>query len=144
MEQGFDASALVDALGLIAENEARFTERFYELFFELRPDTRPLFGRYSISEQEEMMRETLRSLHALSEGEDWLNENLAALGASHEEYGVTTDMYPSYVEAMIACAEEVLGEAFGEDAMRAIRTALDDVTSTMAQAGSDSAGTAKS
>ena len=49
---------LPSVLEKIAEQEEPFTERFYEIFFELRPDSLPLFGVHSISEREEMMRET--------------------------------------------------------------------------------------
>ena len=135
-----DSLDLMHALEVIAEGEARFTERFYEIFFERRPDTRPLFGLYSLSEQEEMMRETLRSLHALAEGETWLKGNLSALGASHEEYGVTGDMYPAYVDAMLECAKELMGDVLDADAQQALRSGLDSVTSVMvaACAGPDS------
>ena len=87
---------LPSVLEKIAEQEEPFTERFYEIFFELRPDSLPLFGVHSISEREEMMRETLRSLYAWSEAETWLGDYLDALGRSHAKYGVTSDMYDSY------------------------------------------------
>ena len=96
-----DSPALLRALEMFARQEAQITERFYEIFFERRPDTLELFGAHSISEREEMMRETLRSLHAFYEGQDWLEGNLAALGKSHWEYGVTQDMYSSFVDSLL-------------------------------------------
>lgn len=121
----------------IAELEARFTERFYEIFFDLRPDARPLFGVHALSEREEMMRETLRSLHAWIEGEPWLDSNLEALGRSHWEYGVTTDMYGSFVDAMLDCGNEVLGESLDAEKQQAMRVGLEAVCSPMRLAGDE-------
>jgi hypothetical protein len=132
-------SAVSDAVGEIladlAEREAKFGERFYEIFFDLRPDARPLFGVHSISEREEMTRETLRSLHAWSEGEPWLRDNLLALGRSHWEYGVTADMYDSFVDAMLACARATLGGSFDATRADALRAALVGVTRPMREGG---------
>lgn len=110
----FDPASLLRALGAYAAHEARITERFYELFFDRRPDTLELFGAHSIGEREEMMRETLHSLHALHEGHVWLKDNLVALGQSHWEYGVTEDMYTSFVECLIDCGREILGDEVDE------------------------------
>ncbi len=130
-----DPVALVRALETIADREASFTERFYEIFFDRRPDTRALFGPYSLAEQEEMMRETLHSIHALCEDQTWLADNLAALGRSHREYGVTSDMYPAFVEAFIECSREVLGADLGDLELRSLRLAASEITGQMSEAG---------
>ncbi len=130
-----DQDALLRALDEIAPHEERFTERFYEIFFERRPDTLPLFGTHSIAEREEMMRETLRSLLALYEGESWLEENLAALGRSHWEYGVTTDMYDSLVDTLLDCSREILGDSLDESAESSLRLALSEIARQMSSAG---------
>lgn len=137
MEVTVDLGALIRALSAISDVEADFTERFYQIFFERRPDTRSLFGLHSLSEQEEMMRETVKSLVALAEGEAWLGGNLSALGASHEEYGVTADMYPAYVDTMLACALELLGEQLGAEECAALRGALNEVTTVMLEAANE-------
>lgn len=129
-----DPEALARALVEIASAEARFTERFYELFFDRRPDARPLFGPYSLAEQEEMMGETLRSLLALGEGADWLDGNLVALGQSHWEYGVTNDMYVDFVDVLVECGHEILGASLDDEAIAALRRAAHDITARMAGA----------
>jgi hemoglobin-like flavoprotein len=121
----------------IAEHETQFTERFYEIFFERRPDTLPLFGLHAISEREEMMSETLRSLFAWTEAESWLAGNLDALGRSHWEYGVTPDMYDSYVDAMLGCVEETLGDFMNAERTHDLRAALQAVCSRMRIAGDE-------
>ena len=130
---------LQETLAGLADCEAAFTERFYARFFEVRPDVRPLFGAHSIAEQEEMMRETLRSLLALSEEAEWLPGNLSALGRSHWEYGVTTDMYGDFVAVLLVCAEEILGDAFSEGSRDALSTAAEAISGQMARAGEEAA-----
>jgi hemoglobin-like flavoprotein len=126
-----DPDSLRKVLERLAEHEARFTETFYELFFARRPDTLPLFGVHSVAEREEMIHETFRSLYALCEGEEWLDGNLAALGHSHEEYGVTPDMYDSYCDALIDCSHEILGDQLTETESAALRVAIAEVTRRM-------------
>jgi hemoglobin-like flavoprotein len=130
-----DEEALRRALEAFSDHEGQITERFYEIFFEKRPDTRELFGVHSIAEREEMMRETLRSIEALLENHDWLAGNLDALGRSHWEYGVTEDMYPSFVECLIDCGHEVLGGALDEAALASFRAATWQIAEQMRVAG---------
>lgn len=130
-----DLAALLRAIDAIAMHEAEITERFYEIFFERCPDALELFGAHSISEREEMMREAFHSLYALHEGEDWLADNLAALGRSHAEYGVTEDMYPCFVDALIDCGREVLGDEIDEAELEALRRAMSQIANQMSAAG---------
>jgi hemoglobin-like flavoprotein len=129
------ADAMDQLLADLAEREHEFGERLYEIFFEARPDARPLFGVHAIAEREEMTKETLHSLQAWTEGEPWLRDNLLALGKSHWEYGVTADMYDSFVASMLACARAVLGESFDASRARAMHEALVGITRPMREAG---------
>lgn len=106
-----EAADLIALLETLASREAWITERLYPLFFERRPDARSLFGVHAIAEREEMIRETLRSLLALAEGEAWLAANLEALGRSHCEYGVTGDMYGDFVDVFVEVAADGLDAA---------------------------------
>jgi hemoglobin-like flavoprotein len=130
-----DAPALLRGLEMFARHETQITERFYEIFFERRPDTVELFGAHSIAEREEMIRETLHSLHALYEGQDWLEDNLVALGKSHWEYGVTEDMYPSFVDSLIDCGQEILGDELDDAAVVSLRAAISNIAQRMSVAG---------
>lgn len=130
-----DPPALLRALEGFATHEARITERFYEIFFERRPDTLELFGAHSIAEREEMMHETLHSLYALYEGQLWLEDNLVALGKSHWEYGVTEDMYTSFIDSLIDCGREVLGDELDEAAAASLGAAITQIAQRMCAAG---------
>jgi hemoglobin-like flavoprotein len=112
-----------------------FVERFYERFFRENPEVVPLFGTHGLSEREEMMQETLRSLLALHERQAWLEANLRALGSSHAEYGVTTSMYPPFVDAFLATLREWLGSGLSRPAERELRRMLEEITDLMARAG---------
>ncbi len=136
-------AALERALGKLAEVEARVSERLYEIYFARRPDVQPLFGAYAIAEREEMVRETLRCLLATATREAWLPGNLEALGRSHAEYGVTSDMYAPFVESLIECARESVVESLSGDEEAALRSGLEHVTRQMRQAG-ESASKAES
>ena len=135
-----DSGALQGALELLAEHETLFNEAFYEIFFARRPDTLPLFGAHDIAEREEMIHETLRSLYAISEEEEWLPDNLIALGQSHAEYGVTTDMYDSFCDALVDCSRQILGDSLGEVEVAALRLGIAEVSRQMSEAGAPRAG----
>ena len=128
-----DPEIIAGLLEKVASKEALFIERFYEIFFQLRPDALPLFGVHSIAEREEMMQETLRSIYSLAQGDSWLKGNLQALGHSHHEYGVTADMYDSYCDTMLECTREVLGDQFSDVEAAVLRHAVEQVATTMSQ-----------
>ena len=122
---------LLEVLATLAAQAGKITEAIYPLFFDRRPDARPLFGVHALAEREEMIRETLRSLLALAEGESWLAGNLEALGRSHFEYGVTGDMYRDFVDAFVEGAASGLDESRRE----ALRRGLSRITDSMRRAG---------
>lgn len=123
--------ALLAALEALAAREGKITEAIYPLFFDRRPDARPLFGVHALAEREEMIRETLRSLLALAEGESWLAGNLEALGRSHFEYGVTGDMYADFIDAFVEVAAPGLDNARRD----VLRRGLSRIAESMRQAG---------
>jgi hypothetical protein len=122
---------LLEVLETLAAHEAKITEALYPLFFERRADARPLFGVHAIAEREEMIRETLRSLLALADGESWLAGNLEALGRSHFEYGVTGDMYGDFVDAFV----EVAAPGLDESRRGVLRRGLAQIADAMRKAG---------
>ena len=137
-----DREALGGILEALAEREAKICEALYPVFFARRPDVVPLFGVHALAEREEMVRETFRSLLALAEGEGavegdagggHLAANLAALGRSHWEYGVTGEMYPDFVEAFVDVAAGDL-DAPGRGVLA---RALGRITQAMRRAGDE-------
>ncbi len=126
-----ESLALLEVLEALAAQEGKITDAIYPLFFDRRPDARPLFGVHALAEREEMIRETLRSLLALAEGESWLAGNLEALGRSHFEYGVTGDMYGDFVDTFVEVAAPGLDDAGRE----VLRRGISRIADSMRQAG---------
>jgi hemoglobin-like flavoprotein len=123
------------SLESLSGREAMLVERFYALFFSRHPEVRELFGEHSVSEREEMIRETLASVVAHLEDQPWLEGNLEAMGKSHGEYGVEGPMYEGYVDCMLDSLEEVTGPCWKPGYREAWRGALERLTETMRRAG---------
>lgn len=130
-----ESAVLLEVLEALVAQEGKIAEAIYPLFFDRRPDARPLFGVHALAEREEMIRETLRSLLALADGERWLEGNLEALGRSHFEYGVTGDMYGDFVDAFV----EIAGPGLDEAKREVLRCGLTGVADSMRRAGDEAA-----
>jgi hemoglobin-like flavoprotein len=132
-----DAVLLGESLEALAGREPEIVEHFYDLFFERHPDVRPLFGEHSISEREEMVRETLSSVLADADEEPWLDENLVAMGRSHAEYGVEARSYPDFVAAMLDTLDHLEVPGWDSGIRAAWERALVRITDVMRQAGDE-------
>ncbi len=133
--QNHEADHLLASLERLSGREPEFVDQFYSLFFKRHPEVTKLFGNHSLSEQEEMVRETLVSLVAHVEKEPWLQTNLEAMGKSHAKYGVEDRMYDWMVECMLGALERVLGEDCRDEYYSAWRSALGYLTGVMRAAG---------
>lgn len=123
--------ALLEVLEALSDAESKIADAIYPVFFDRRPDARPLFGVHAIAEREEMIRETFRSLLALAEAGPHLAANLEALGRSHFEYGVESDMYADFVEAFV----DVAAPGLADEEREVLRRGLAEITETMRRAG---------
>lgn len=132
-----DRDLLMSSLETLAGRESGLVDRFYELFFSRHPEVCELFGEHGISEREEMIRETLGSVVAHLEDESWLDDNLEAMGKSHQEYGVEGRMYDWFVDCMLDTLEEVAGPEWKPGCREVWRGALERVTATMRRAGTE-------
>jgi len=130
-----EVALALDMLFGISEHEVELAERFYEVFFERLPEVVPLFGEYALAEREEMVGETLKSILGRCEEAPWLEANLVALGASHWEYGVTSEMYPVFVRSFVDTVAEILGPRYDEAAGKAFEQVLQEVCGIMQRAG---------
>ncbi len=130
-----EAEHLLASLDRLSGREPQLVEQFYALFFERHPEVTELFGKHSLSEQEEMVRETLVSMVAHVEKEPWLQTNLEAMGKSHAEYGVEDRMYDWMVECMLDAVERILGADCRDEYVPAWRSALGYLTGVMRAAG---------
>ena len=100
-----DKDLLSASLLLVAGEEDALTRRFYEILFERYPAVRPLFTR-DTTVQATMLTEAVVAVLDHLDDAAWLTDALGSLGAKHEGYGVTSDMYPAVGECMIAAMVE--------------------------------------
>ena len=135
LAQDEEAEHLLASLDRLSGHEPQLVEQFYALFFERHPRVTELFGKHSLSEQEEMVRETLVSVLGYVENEPWLHTNLEAMGKSHAEYGVEDCMYDWMVECMLDALERVSGADWSDEYASAWRSALGHLTDVMRAAG---------
>ena len=129
---------LRESLDRVMEREPLLTRRFYEILFERFPQARPLFGGNSSDRQHQMLQEALVAVLDHIEDADWLTRTLGALGAKHNDYGVTQEMYAWVGESLIATLAEISG-ADWTDAHTAAWSAAYGAIAQMMQAGAAAA-----
>ena len=113
---------------LVVERQPQLVHRFYELLFTRYPQVKPLFGRNSAAAQEKMLTDALGAVVDHLEDAPWLARTLGALGAKHEGYGVTAEMY----DWVGSCLLSALGEAAGKDWTREAEIAWTDAYGAIA------------
>lgn len=105
-----DADRLHASFALVAERNPDLTLQFYDLLFERYPQAEPLFADTTRQAQGKMLAEALTAVLENLDNAPWLQETLSGLGAKHERYGVTREMYPWVGECLIATMADVAGD----------------------------------
>ncbi len=106
---GLNVQLLRESFALVVEREPALAQRFYEVLFERYPQARGLFGRKTLREQEQKLHDMLVAIVAHLDDSAWLVTELRALGAQHQGYGVTPEMYDWVGTALL----ETLSQAAG-------------------------------
>lgn len=117
-----NAPLLRSSFELVVTRQPKLVHRFYEILFDRYPQVKPLFGRNAPAKQEEMLTAALVAVLDHIEDAPWLVATLGQLGAKHDQYGVTPEMY-GWVGASLLAA---LAEAAGTDWSPALETAWTD------------------
>jgi len=126
-----DVDALRASFGVVIDRQPDLTKVFYEELFARHPEARALFSRRPMAVQERMLAETLVAAMDHLEDPAWLSEQLAALGARHAEYGVTTEMYGWVAEVLLATLARAAGDAWSPAYEAAWRDALTAIAELM-------------
>ncbi|MFW5876815.1 MAG: globin domain-containing protein [Myxococcota bacterium] len=125
---------LRSSFDLVTQREPELVHRFYDILFTRYPSVRPMFSRRSRDKQEQMLQEALVAVLDHLEDAPWLESNLAALGAKHVDYGVTSEMYDWVGECLLAALAEAAGPDWN-DALREAWTEAYQAIARMMQAG---------
>jgi hemoglobin-like flavoprotein len=111
VDMALNVPVLRSTFDLVVERQPQIAHRFYEILFSRYPRAQSLFGRNSAAAQEKMLTDALVAVVDHLEDAPWLTSTLGALGAKHEGYGVTAEMY----DWVGACLLAALAEAAGKD-----------------------------
>jgi hemoglobin-like flavoprotein len=128
---GLDVKVLRESFGVVVERAPDVTARFYQILFERHPQVKPLFGRNSARQQEEMLTRALVAVIEHLEDPAWLTGTLRVMGAKHVDYGVTEEMYPWVGESLLATLAEVLGADWTPQVEAAWTAAFGAIASAM-------------
>ena len=91
-----------------------FFDSFYERFFVLSPEARPMFAHISISAQGRLLAGVISSALGLLRNKDQLHKRLEAMTLKHSMKGVKASQYGTMGAALVWAMELVLGELFTE------------------------------
>jgi len=116
---------------LVVERAPDVTTRFYENFFRLYPEVRPMFAAERQKQQEKMLTDALVAVLDHIEDAPWLTETLGALGAKHLDYGVRDEMYGWVARSLLVTLEQVAGDAWSEELEAAWSEALTAIAGLM-------------
>jgi hemoglobin-like flavoprotein len=116
----------------IVDREAELTALVYARFFALCPAAEELFGRYSESNKQRMMAETLIAVLNLLDRESWLDSYLRDMGSRHQfSYETPAHMYAPFSKAVVETLAELSGPGWSTPLARSWTLALDEVSEIM-------------
>jgi hemoglobin-like flavoprotein len=115
LHMSLNVSVLRSSFDLVVEKQPQVVHHFYEILFSRYPQVKPLFGHNSAAAQEKMLTDALVAVVDHLEDAPWLKATLAGLGAKHEGYGVTREMYGWVGECLLAALAQAAGDAWTKE-----------------------------
>lgn len=108
-------SILRESFSLAVENQPDLIKRFYEVLFENHPELESLFDPRRLPRQQRLLGESLVAVMENLDNPKWLQSNLQALGAKHQDYGVTRPMYAQVGASLVTTLAEAVGDDWSAD-----------------------------
>jgi hemoglobin-like flavoprotein len=109
---------IAESIDRINKDGSVMTRRFYEIFFEKYPEVRPYFDGSDLGTQAVMLTMALNTLRHYPEISEGARMYLRVLGTKHSRRGVPLDLYPKFLEALMASLEEFHGADWDESLAR--------------------------
>jgi hemoglobin-like flavoprotein len=126
-----DPEVLRSSLEAVLAMDDTFPRRFYEILFERHPEVKALFVRATPGAQRKMFAQKLCAIVDHVADAEWMARELHKLRATHDQYGVTDEMYPWVGDALIETLREALGPDFSPDTERNWREAYAVLTEVL-------------
>jgi adenylate cyclase len=126
-----DSALLVQCtIGVLLQQQKRFTQTLYRRLFELAPSAQALFHG-NMEDQGQMLSNMIEFLvHSMSRPEI-MTLGLQDLGQRHDRYGVRREHYPAFRQAFLDSARDVLGERHTPQVEKAWADTIDRIIATM-------------
>ena len=122
---------LRDSVDRILDNESLVAERFYRNFFERCPEVRPLFAHLDMTTQAIMLTMALKAVREHPKLTNASRMYLQVLGTRHRRVNVGRELYPKFLDSLLATLEEFHGPDWSEALAAQWRAAFDDAAKIM-------------
>ena len=104
-----DAVLLRESFNLVAPDKEKFAEAFYDRLFTTFPETRQLFAKTDMKQQQTALIAAIALVVAGVEKGENLAPVLRTLGERHEKYGVKPEHYSLVGQALLETFSAFLG-----------------------------------
>jgi hemoglobin-like flavoprotein len=126
-----DSAILVQStVGVLMEQQKRFTKELYRRLFELIPEARVLF-RGDLEAQGQMLSHMLQFLVYAMGRPETMRLGLQTLGRRHAGYGVPPEYYPFFRQALLEAVRVILGERHTPQVEKAWADTMDMIINSM-------------
>jgi class 3 adenylate cyclase/hemoglobin-like flavoprotein len=126
-----DSALLVQCtIGVLLQEQKRFTQNLYRRLFELAPSAQALFHG-DMENQGRMLSHMIEFLVRAMSRPEIMTLGLQDLGQRHDRYGVTREHYPAFRQAFLESARDVLGERHTPQVEKAWADTIDRIIATM-------------
>lgn len=100
-------SELSDSFGRCTVN-AKFLDRFYEIFLASSPAIKPMFEKTDFAKQKALLRSGITSMIMYADNPEFAKTMLNRLGKSHGKEGMNIDpnLYQYWIDSLVAAVKE--------------------------------------
>ena len=120
-----------ESIDRIFSQKTRLTDRFYEVFLDRYPEVKPYFEGADLEAQSVMLTMALGAVREHPEIKNAFREYLRVLGTKHKRKGIPKELYPKFLEALLATLEEFHGDDWDENLARQWTDAVQDASELM-------------
>jgi len=122
---------LQESVDKIVASETIVANRFYELFFERCPEVRPMFEKVNLTTQAVMLTMALKAIREHPNISNASKMYLQVLGTRHQRAEIPKDLYPAFMESLLATLREFHADEWDDPLEQQWRGAFEAATELM-------------